>query len=391
MRYPIAMPRPQCLPVVIAWLLVTAAAGTRAQRQYDWNLPSSFPIPVVPADNPMSAEKVELGRYLFYDVRLSGNGTQSCATCHHQERAFTDGLAQSIGSTGQVHTRGSMSLANVAYAAVLTRANPTLTRLEDQALVPMYGDHPVEMGLDRSDEWLFMFRRDPVYVDLFKPAFPGAADPVTRGNLVKALASFERSIISARSPYDRYHFGGDGTAISAAAKRGEALFFSRSLSCSSCHGGFNFSGAVATASAPKAKVEFHNTGLHSLPGLLSYPGRDAGLYEVTKDPKDIGKFKAPTLRNIALTAPYMHNGSIATLEEAVAHDRAGDRTAQEGAYAGVGRGSPNGRGRTRGFTLTDAERRDLVAFLESLTDKELLLDLRFDNPWRRLIPGSEGW
>ena len=385
------MPRPRCASALIAWILAMAVSGTLAQHEYDWNLPPAFPIPVVPADNPMSAEKVELGRYLFYDVRLSRNGTQSCAACHNRERAFTDGLGQSIGSTGQVHPRGSLSLANVAYAAKLTWANPTLTRLEDQALVPMYGDHPVELGLDRSDEWLFMFQRDPVYVGLFNAAFPGAADPITRENLVKALASFERSIISARSPYDRYHFGGDETALSSAAKRGEALFHRPSLSCSSCHSGFNFSGAVVTAGTPRAEVEFHNTGLYNLPGLLSYPARDTGVYEVTKDPKDVGKFKAPTLRNIAVTAPYMHDGSIATLEAAIAHYSAGGRTIADGAHAGVGRDNPNKSVRIKGFTLTDAERRDLVAFLESLTDKPLILDLRFDNPWRKLIPGFASW
>jgi cytochrome c peroxidase len=184
---------------VIGWTLAMAASATLAQEPYAWNLPKGFPAPAVPSDNPMSAAKVELGRYLFYDVRLSSNGTQSCATCHRQERAFTDGLGQSIGSTGEIHPRGSMSLANVAYATTLTWANPTLTRLEDQALVPMYGDHPVELGLNRSDVWLTMFQRDAVYADLFAAAFPGSADPVTRDNLVKALATFERSIISVRT------------------------------------------------------------------------------------------------------------------------------------------------------------------------------------------------
>jgi cytochrome c peroxidase len=256
----------------------------------------------------------------------------------------------------------------------------------------MYGEHPVELGLDRSDDWLFMFQRDALYVDLFAAAFPGAAAPITRENLVKALASFERSIISSRSPYDRYHFGGDETAISAAAKRGEALFRSRSLSCSSCHSGFNFSSAVVTARTPKADVEFHNTGLYNLTGLLSYPALDTGVHQVTGNAKDVGKFKVPTLRNIALTAPYMHDGSIATLEDAIAHYSAGGRTISEGAHAGVGRNNPNKSAKIKGFVLSEAERRDLVAFLESLTDKPLTLDMRFDNPWRKLIPSSfQSW
>ena len=124
--------------------LVSSVLGTAQPAPgFAWDLPKGFPIPAVPADNPMSDAKVALGRHLFYDLRLSGNGAQSCATCHQQERAFTDGLATSAGSTGVDHPRNSMSLVNVAYAATLTWANPSLTRLEDQALVPMFGRHPI--------------------------------------------------------------------------------------------------------------------------------------------------------------------------------------------------------------------------------------------------------
>src|ERR1700730_4210560 len=118
---------------------------------YVWNLPRTFPRPRVPAANPMSEAKAELGRHLFYDTRLSGDGTQSCPACHEQARGFTDGRPQAIGSTGEVHPRGSMSLVNVAYAAALTWGNPSLTRLEVQALVPMFGTHPLELGLQRDD------------------------------------------------------------------------------------------------------------------------------------------------------------------------------------------------------------------------------------------------
>src|SRR5262249_50958904 len=189
--------------------------------------PSGFPAPMVPADNPMSLAKAELGRHLFYDTRMSANGTQSCATCHEQARAFTDGRVGSVGSTGQVHRRGSMSLVNVAYAQALTWANPSLTRLEEQALVPMYGDHPIELGLDRRDTWVDRLKSDPTYRRLFAAAFDGERQPFTRDHIVKALATFERTIVSARSPYDRYHFDRDDGAISDAAKRGEVLFHSR--------------------------------------------------------------------------------------------------------------------------------------------------------------------
>ena len=365
--------------------LVSAVLGTgQSASEFAWDLPKGFPIPAVPADNPMSAGKVELGRHLFYELRLSGNGTQSCATCHQQERAFTDGLATSAGSTGVDHPRNSMSLVNVAYAAALTWANPSLTRLEDQALVPMFGRHPVELGLGEDREWLDVLRREPRYTALFKSAFPEERDPFTRGHVVKALAAFQRTIISARSPYDRYHFERDDGAVSDAARRGEVLFHSQPLSCFTCHGGFNLSGATTSArSSPTARVEFHNTGLYNLPGLLSYPEPNTGIYEVTRNPVDVGKFKAPTLRNIAVTAPYMHDGSVASLEDVLAHYEAGGRTVAEGPYKGVGHDNPNKSRRIRGFTLTPEQRSDLLAFLTSLTDKEVLRDSRLTNPWRR--------
>lgn len=365
--------------------LVSSVLGTAQPAPgFAWDLPKGFPIPAVPADNPMSDAKVALGRHLFYDLRLSGNGAQSCATCHQQERAFTDGLATSAGSTGVDHPRNSMSLVNVAYAATLTWANPSLTRLEDQALVPMFGRHPIELGLGEDREWLEVLGREPRYAALFKSAFPEDGDPFTRANVLKALATFQRTIISARSPYDRYHSDRDDAAVSDAARRGEVLFHSQPLSCFTCHGGFNLSGATTTAGASaRAGVEFHNTGLYNLPGLLSYPEPNTGIFEVTRNPRDVGKFKAPTLRNIAVTAPYMHDGSVASLEDVLAHYEAGGRTVADGPYKGIGHDNPNKSQRIRGFTLTPEQRSDLIAFLTSLTDKEVLRDPRFANPWRR--------
>jgi cytochrome c peroxidase len=370
--------------VGIASLCLALAASVRlpAQTSFEWTLPAGFPAPNVPADNPMSAAKAELGRYLFYDTRLSANQTQSCATCHEQSRAFTDGRAGSVGSTGQVHRRGSMSLVNVAYAQALTWANPSMTRLEDQALVPMYGDHPIELGLNRTDGWLDRLRSDKTYQRLFAAAFGGEPQPFTRDNVVKAVATFERTIVSARSPYDRYHFARDDGAISDAAKRGEVLFHSRPLSCFMCHGGVNFSNAMGSGRR-STTVEFHNTGLYNLAGALSYPVSDTGAFEITHRPEDVGKFKAPTLRNVAVTAPYMHDGSIATLEEAIDHYVAGGRTIATGPNQGVGHDNPNKAQAIQGFQLTKEKRTDLVAFLQSLTDEPLLSDPRFANPWRQ--------
>jgi cytochrome c peroxidase len=366
----------------VAGLAIALAATVPmpAQDAYDWNLPIGFPAPSVPQDNPMSEAKVQLGRHLFYDTRLSGNGTQSCGSCHEQARAFTDGRARSVGSTGQLHPRGSMSLVNVAYAAVLTWANHRQTRLEDQMFVPMYGEHPIELGLNVSDTWLDAFERDQQYRRMFAAAFPRQPGPVSRENLVKAIASFERAIMSARSPYDRYHFQRDDSAISDAAKRGEMLFHSRPLACFTCHSGIHFSGAMGAE--PRAMtIEFHNTGLYNLAGVRSYPAVNLGLYDQTGEATDVGKFKAPTLRNIAVTAPYMHDGSVATLEDAIDHYAAGGRTIADGPYQGVGRDNANKSPTIRGFTLTAAERADLVAFLRSLTDEELLRDPRFASPW----------
>lgn len=366
--------------IVCVGLAAGAVARLPAREPYAWRLPAGFPAPAVPADNPMSDEKVELGRHLFYDTRLSANGTQSCASCHQQARAFTDDRARSLGSTGESHPRGSMSLVNIAYAQVLTWANPAMTGLEAQALVPMFGSHPIELGLDNADRWLDAIARDQTYQRLFAAAFGGSASSITRTHIVQALASFERSIVSARSPYDRYHFDRDDSAISEAAKRGEMLFHSRPLSCFTCHGGVHFSNAMGSRERMMG-VELHNTGLYNLAGALSYPADNPGAFEVTHDPKDVGKFKAPTLRNIAVTAPYMHDGSVPTLDAVIDHYAAGGRTIADGPNRGIGRDNPNKSRTLTGFTLTTDQRADLIAFLQSLTDEELLRDRRFANPW----------
>jgi cytochrome c peroxidase len=312
----------------------------------------------------MSTAKVALGRYLFYDTRLSGNGQQACATCHEQARAFTDGRAHARGSTGAEHPRSSMSLVNVAYASVLTWGNPSVVNLEEQALVPMFGDHPVELGLTRpGTELLARLRRVAEYQRLFPAAFEGSDDPFTIENVTRAIASFERTIISGRSPYDRYHFDRQDDAIPAAARLGEQLFFSSPLSCFRCHGGFTFSGATdfegRRAGGPP---EFHNNGLSNAAG---------GIFDVTGRAEDFGKFKAPTLRNIAVTGPYMHDGSVATLEVVLEY------------YAAGGRDQRNKSELIHGFPLKADQERDLISFLQTLTDDELLRDPRFSNPWVR--------
>ncbi|WP_437670924.1 MbnH family di-heme enzyme [Sorangium sp. So ce131] len=359
-----------------------AGGGGSDAVAYDWGLPPGYPVPKVPEDNPMSAVKVDLGKRLFYDRRLSGNGTYSCASCHRQEIAFTDGLPSAAGSTGQMHTRGSMSLVNVAYLTVLTWGNPLLDSLEEQALLPMFGETPVELGLAGLEEELIERLRDePLYQDLFPEAFPEDDDPIRLVNITKAIAAFERSLLSYRSPYDRYTYGGDPSGMSEAALRGKELFFSEKLECFHCHGGFNLSDSVEHDGTTFREVMFHNTGLYNIGGTGAYPQGNAGVFDVSGDAADMGRFRAPTLRNIAVTAPYMHDGSIETLEGVLDHYAAGGRTIESGPNAGVGSENKYKSELISGFALTEEERADVIAFLKSLTDDEFLEDPRFADPW----------
>jgi cytochrome c peroxidase len=368
------------IPLAIS---VVVAGFVARQPAFPWDIPTPFPRPPVPSDNPMSVAKVELGRRLFYDARLSVTRAQSCGSCHRQEFAFTDGAAQATGTTGEVHPRGSMSLANVAYSPALAWANPTMQSLEQQALVPMLGTNPVEMGMHGLEGRLISeLRADTLYQRLFPRAFPTDDSVFTVNNVARAIASFERTMLSMRSPYDRYRYGGDTNAISASAKRGEAFFFSgQKGACLQCHGGWNFSGGIRYEARPDAPPTFFNTGLYNVAGEFSYPEPNTGLHEFTKRPQDVGKFRAPTLRNIAVTAPYMHDGSIATLGAVLEHYAAGGRTVTSGVHAGVGRDNPNKAPNVRGFAMTAADKRDLIAFLETLTDSTFLKNRALSDPW----------
>ena len=270
---------------------------------------------------------MELGRRLFYDARLSGNGTQSCASCHDQARAFTDGRPRSIGSTGETHPRGAQGLANVAYFATLTWANPVLRTLEQQALVPMFSDAPVELGPPSAEALLVRLRSEPYYPPAFAGAFPetpAGADAVTLDHVTKALGAFQRTLLSGRAPYDR-HLAGDATALSESAKRGLALFFSERLECYHCHGGYAFSDSVVSKDTAFFEAAFHNNALYDLDGQGAYPPESRGLVDVTGKAADMGRFRAPSLRNVTVTAPYFHDGSAATLDDVLDHYAAGGR------------------------------------------------------------------
>ena len=349
--------------------------------QYEWNLPEWTPKPIVPEDNPMTAEKVELGRHLFYETRLSITGEYSCASCHKQSLAFTDGKPVAVGSTDEKHSRNAMTLANMAYNPVLTWANPLMTNLESQALVPLFGEHPIEMGMvGKEQEMMDWMQKDPQYKQMFQSAFEREKKPVNVKNMTKALASFQRSLVSFKSPYDRYRYLREENAISPAAKRGEKLFNSERMECFHCHGGINFSDSVQHENLAFTEMAFHNTGLYNIDGKGGYPVPNTGVNEITQEARDMGRFKVPTLRNIALTAPYMHDGSVATLQDAIAHYQAGGRTIAEGELAGIGSQNPHKSGFIKGFEITESEKQDLIEFLQSLTDEEFVTNPDYSDP-----------
>ena len=344
-------------------------------------LPAHFPAPRIPEDNPWTPEKAALGRGLFHDTRLSGNGTQSCASCHIQALGFSDASTRAVGSTGEQHPRRSMALANVAWARTLNWANPLVTTLEAQALTPLFGDHPVELGMGgREAELLARLRDEPWYQRAFADAFPEEGDPFTVANLTRALASFQRTLIAADSPFDRFLYGGDFSALSPSARRGLELFFSERLECFHCHGGFNLSDSVDHAGQAFQGASFHVNALYNIDGRGGYPAPNTGVHEVTGRPEDMGRFKAPSLRNVAVRPPYMHDGSVPTLSAVVDHYAAGGRTITEGPYAGVGADHPNRSLFVPGFLISGAEREDLLAFLESLTDEAFLSNPAFGRP-----------
>ncbi len=349
---------------------------------WQWSLPPGVPVPLIPADNPMTVEKVELGRYLFYDIRLSGNGTQACATCHAQALAFTDGRRTSTGSTGEAHPRNAQALVNVAYNSTLTWANPVLTELERQVQIPMFGEFPVELGIaGRKEAVLAALRADARYRPLYAAAFPGETEPMGFANIVKALSAFTRALTSFDSPYDRFVYGGDRAALSASAQSGMRLFLSEDLECHHCHTGFNFSQSTQHEGVTFVERPFFNTGLYNLNGSGAYPADNTGLYALTNDPLDMGKFRPPTLRNIARSRPYMHDGSLETLDDVVEFYARGGRLVESGPNAGDGKLNKHKNVLVAGFTLTPEQRADLIAFLESLTDEGFLKDRRFSDPF----------
>jgi cytochrome c peroxidase len=319
----------------------------------------------------MSEHKVALGCRLFFETRLSVTRTYSCASCHRPELAFTDGRPLAIGSKGDTLHRGAMTLTNVAYNPSFTWASGTVVTLERQMEQPLFNEHPLEMGLKRDDreliEWL---KAEQGYSTAFRDSFPQEAEPVTVPNVVKAIAAFERTLVSGRSPFDRYVYDDDRAAFPESARRGMRLFYSDRSGCARCHFGLNFSGPI-TQHGKSASPLFANNG--------SAVKGDAGLAAETKRAQDLGRFRVPTLRNIALTAPYMHDGRFATLDGVIDHYVAGGkRTDAIGVIDS----------QVRPLALSAEEKSDLVEFLKTLTDPAFTSSSSCRPPREHQRPGS---
>ncbi|GAA4381819.1 cytochrome c peroxidase [Hymenobacter koreensis] len=321
-----------------------------------------FPaIPDTP-DNPLTVEGVELGRHLFYEKQLSGNGTQSCGSCHQQSKAFTDGRARALGADGrQPHPRNTMGLANIIWDTHFTWDGAD-TRLEQQARTPI--ENPLEMHQSLA-AGVRKLQQLAKYPPMFRKAF--GSSTITEDNVLKALAQFERTMVSGNSRYDQYLLNRTGILPGSDEEKGMILFNThavpgvRGAECFHCH-------VTPTLSSPRG--QFFNNGLD-----LTFT--DAGRGRVTGLASDMGKFKAPSLRNVALTAPYMHDGRFQTLEQVL--DHYSDNLQLQSPNLDVSLASspnhPSGRMR-----LTPDEKRQIIAFLRTLTDSTFVNDPRFAAP-----------
>jgi cytochrome c peroxidase len=369
------------LGLAVYWWVAKPAAPL-PMTAWQWNLPAHFPIPKIPTGNPMSEEKFQLGRHLFYDKRLSGNGTFACASCHFQNLAFTDGKAVAEGSTGEHTLRSAQGLANSAYHPYYTWANFSLVTLERQMLNPLLGDNPVEMGVNDTTQPVILARlqADEFYVRQFAHIFPNEKSSIRMENIIKAISSFQRGLISADSKYDQ-HLAKKLT-LSESEERGRALFFSKQAQCSHCHGSYNFNDQVMDATTIKVDTPFHNTGLYNVDGKGGFPDGNRGIFELSNKPEDMGMFRAPSLRNVAVTAPYMHDGSIATLAEVLDFYAGHGRNITSGNHQGDGRKNPLKDKVIDTIKLDERNKEDLLAFLHTLTDEAFLVNPRFFDPFK---------
>jgi cytochrome c peroxidase len=323
-----------CAVAVLSPWIATTAANAQSATEYKLKIPFGLEetAVVIPADNPLTNEKVELGRLLVFDKRLSQDNTIACMSCHLAKFAFTDGKPVATGIRGQ---KGGRS-APVSFNRVFSTAqfwDGRAATLEAQSIGPF--TNPIEHGFANYDVMMAKMMKIPGYRKLFKQAF--GEDKITIDNVGKAIASFQRTILSGNSPADRFDQGQEEGAISAEAQHGLILFREKAR-CTKCHSGFNFT-----------DEKFHNLGIGWDDNKV-----DLGRYMVTKNPEDIGAFKTPTLREIARTTPYTHDGRFKTLEEVVNF------------YNKGGVKNPHQDPLIIPLELTDEEKRDLVQFLHTL-------------------------
>jgi cytochrome c peroxidase len=299
------------------------------------------PVPI-PEDNPPTEETIALGRRLYYDPALSVDGTVSCASCHAPQFGFADNVAFSKGVGGKLGGRNAPTVINSAYNT-LQFWDGRAPSLEKQAEGPMA--NPVEMAHTLKGV-AQRVSADPRYRDLFREAW--GTDQITIDLVTKSIASFERTVLSGDSPFDRYYYLHDTTVLSPAAQRGLLVFINpQKGNCAVCH-------SIGKDSSLFTDNKFHNIGVG-----LDRTGelKDTGRFAETKNEADTGAFKTPTLRNVTETAPYMHDGSLKTLKDVVDH------------YVGGGSSNPHLDNQIHALNLTFQERADLLAFLDSLTGK----------------------
>jgi cytochrome c peroxidase len=327
---------------------------------YLLNVPSWLPKPIIPAENPLTNSGVALGRMLFYDPILSKDSTQSCSSCHALSKSFTDGLALSIGEKGLSVKRNSMALVNLAYNTRGFFWDGRVNSLENQVLHPI--EDPLEMN-NTLREVEIRLRRSNKYPALFKKAFGVASkNEINIDLLAKAIAQFERTLISGQSRYDQIIWAQKGFPNEEEARGIELFFieFAGNLQhpgCSHCH--FN---PLFTDN------QFRNNGLDYVASLLDF--KDPGRRNATQNINDSGRFRVPTLRNIALTGPYMHDGRFKTLEEVLSH------------YEKGGHGVVNEDPNILPFKLSERDKKDLIAFLHMLTDTSFIQNKNFSNPFQ---------
>jgi cytochrome c peroxidase len=327
------------------------------------------------SDNKPNRALIQLGHYFFFDSRLSYNQAKSCASCHEPSLAFTDGYRLSLTSDAAMLQRNSPSLLNLTHRTSFDWANPTITNLRQQMQRPLFSTTPVELGLEGHEaEILERFKKDDSYSALYLKAFRKTIQTLTVDEVIRAIEAYESTLISRKSKYDQYLRQKSKNIFTAQERLGFKLFFSDTLSCATCHGGRDFH-------QPAQGANFANVGLYNCEG--KYPIRDEGLSVYTGKNADNGAFRIPSLRNVALTAPYYHDGSANSLEEVIKNYEQGGRTEVAAGCRQAGIDNPNKDKRLKRFTLSILERKALIAFLDTLTDTSYLKNPHFLDPFNR--------